>query len=58
MYSYLDHCTIWCKLTTDGLFGSTYSKIGRLVVIALWPGTVWRVPPSRKRLRKLDARLC
>lgn len=32
MYSYLDHCAIWCKLTTDGLFGSTYSKICGLVV--------------------------
>ena len=26
MYSYLDHCTIWCKSTTNGLSGSTCSK--------------------------------
>lgn len=32
MYSYLDHCAIWCKLTTGGLSGSTYSKICGLVV--------------------------
>ena len=37
MSNYLDHCTIWCKSTTDGLSDSECSKISGLVVAPCGP---------------------